>query len=280
MTFVPRRTSTPRVSARSSSAAAIRPRPPATYQEPKACSAYGTLASAAGARRGSDPVYVAYRSSNIRSRGSDRYDFPIPRNVRHGATAASSSRWRESPSIVRTSIGDSRNGMRVTSQIRWARSENALHCAPRPSPSAASSAAGMSRISPGRSRMAPSGKVYRQAMSRRWSPSSSDAEPPPVAANRSSRTWGSVNRDGPVSNTKSSIFSTPSLPPTVAACSTRVTACPCAARRVAAANPPTPAPTTTMWLKPSPPDHCWCGRVRPHAGRPPRCRGIVSPPTP
>ena len=137
----------------------------------------GVLAVQVALRAGASRVFVTEPLGHRRATA-----------LRHGATAASSSRWRESPSIVRTSIGDSRNGMRVTSQIRWARSENALHSAPRPSPSAASSAAGMSRISPGRSRMAPSGKVYRQAMSRRWSPSSSDAEPPPVAANRSSRT--------------------------------------------------------------------------------------------
>jgi hypothetical protein len=48
-------------------------RPPGRYQPPKASSAYGTAASAAGARRGSVPVYVAYRSSSMRRRGSSKY---------------------------------------------------------------------------------------------------------------------------------------------------------------------------------------------------------------
>ena len=59
---------------------------------------------------------------------------------------------------------------------------------------------------------------------------------------------GRVSRLGPVSNRNTPAAvgarSRPSLPPTWSACSSTLTRCPAAASRVAAASPPTPAPTT------------------------------------
>ena len=55
VTRSPVRSVTPSARHRSATTSASRRSPPGTYQDPNCCSTYGTTASAAGARRGSEP---------------------------------------------------------------------------------------------------------------------------------------------------------------------------------------------------------------------------------
>ena len=237
-TGTPQWTVAPAAAHRAASASARVPRPPGRYHPPNVSSAYGIATRAAGARRGSAPAYVAYRSSSIRSRGSakrrltERSDRPGAIAARSGTRHASRSR-SPGPSTV-----DVRMSRRDAVQTRAARCHMRRHWSALRRPSAASIREANS--GPESSRV-PSANTCRTTGSsgtgRRSSPSN---------------TWGSVSSPGPVSNRKvpAAVRRSyrPSFPPTTPACSKTVTRCPVAASRAATDSPPTPAPMTTTRL--------------------------------
>ena len=252
-TGVLRRSSPPSASSRRTIASTSSYIPPRGCQAPNACSTYPATASAAGARRGSAPAYVAKRSMTICSRGSRAVARARSRSVHHGFTrSASRGSGIGSPGSGRRG-GNGGGPVRKRSDARHIdahRARKRIQSAPEPGDHSSSAASARGRSADSSSTL-PSANSYRVTGSTR-------SRSRPSSAN----THGIVSSEGPASHTKPSRSTRAHFPPGAASRSKTVTSCPVAASSIAAASPPTPAPTTATFIGAAP-----AARTRPSPAR-------------
>ena len=221
--------------------------PPRTCHAPNACSTQPATASAAGARRGSAPAYVAKRSMTIRRRGSRACARARVRSVCHGRTR------RKSRGSGRRLAGG-RHPRRPRRRAREERHRRAPH---RRARAHEARPVGARARRPRLQRLDRARQVRAQLDARAVGEAIArhrlDAHE--LDVQRRARVGEELlehprhrqQRRPAVERESRPDSQRPALPPAAAPASSTVTACPANASRAAAASPPTPAPTTTTF---------------------------------